>query len=358
MNFASDNTTGAAPEIAEAVIRANAEAHAMPYGNDPLTKSLTAKFSALFEKDVTVFPVATGTAANSLGLSLMVPSYGAVFALDTAHIVEDECGAPEMFTGGARLYTLPGTDGKLLAADLAAGLKLHPVGGVHHQQPAAVSITQIGEFGHLYKPREIAALSALAKKSGLRMHMDGARFASAVAALGCAPADITWRAGIDVLSFGATKNGCFAAEAVILFDPALAPSFPFRRKRSGHLFSKMRFISAQLDAYIADGTWLKLASHANAMMRRLAKGLAANPAVGLMIDPPGNVVFVNFPTSMWRALEKAGFAFYHWGNRDWHSARLVTSFATKAEDVDRFIAVAKESAPKGRQPEMTFLPRV
>jgi len=358
VNFASDNTTGAAPEIAAALARANQDAHAMPYGNDPLTKRLTAKFSRLFEREVAVFPIATGTAANVLGLSLSVPPYGGIFCLESSHIYEDECGAAEMYTGGARPLPLPGRDGKLLAPELAKALSLYKPGNVHRVQPAAVSITQIGELGHIYSPGEIARLAKLAKRHGLVVHMDGARFANAVAALGCRPADITWRAGVDILTFGGTKNGCFGTEAVIVFDKAKAASFAYRRKRAGHLFSKMRFLSAQLDAYIDKGLWLALAGHANAMMRRLANGLARLPDVELNHMPRGNLVFLNMPAAMVRALEKAGYAFYHWGNARWHTARLVTAFSTDPGHVDGFVATAR-AASSGRKPKqpMAFLPR-
>jgi threonine aldolase len=188
--------------------------------------------------------------------------------------------------------------------------------------------------------------------------MDGARFASAVAALGCRPADITWRAGVDILSFGATKNGCFGAEAVVVFDKARAATFAYRRKRAGHLFSKMRFLSAQLDAYIEKDLWLSLAAHANAMMRRLAGGLARLPDAELHHMPRGNLVFLNLPVAMVRALERTGFAFYHWGNAYWHTARLVTAFNTDPGHVDAFVAAAR-AASTGRKPKraMTFLPR-
>jgi len=293
-----------------------------------------------------------------LGLSCVVPAYGGIYCLDSAHIYDDECGATEMYTGGARLMPLPDRDGKLLAPELAKALALNRGTNVHRAKPAAVSITQISEFGYVYSPGEIARLAKVAKRHGLVVHMDGARFATAVAALGCRPADITWRAGVDILSFGGTKNGCFAAEAVVFFDKARAASLPHRRMRAGHLLSKMRYVSAQLDAYIDKGLWLDMARNSNAMMRRLAAGLARLPDVELQHTPRANVVFVNFPLPILRALEKAGFYFYHWGNAHWHSARLVTSFNTHAADVDRFVATAR-AASAGRKPKrpMAFLPR-
>ncbi|MCW5773174.1 MAG: low specificity L-threonine aldolase [Rhodospirillaceae bacterium] len=358
MNFASDNTSGAAPEIAAALARANEPRHAPGYGADPLTKRLTAKFSRLFEREVAVFPVVTGTAANVLGLSLAVPPYGGIFCLDSAHVYDDECGAAELYTGGARMLPLQGQEGKLLAPDLAKALALYKPDNIHRVKASAVTITQISEFGHIYTPGEVARLAKVAHRHGLALHMDGARFANAVAALGCRPADITWRAGVDILSFGGTKNGCFGAEAVVVFDKARAASLAYRRKRGGHLLSKMRFLSAQLDAYVEKGLWLDLARHANAMMRRLAAGLARIPDIELHHTPRANLVFLNMPTAMVRALEKAGFSFYHWGNPHWHTGRLVTAFDTDAADVDRFVATAK-AASAGRKPKrpMSFLPR-
>ena len=358
MNFASDNTTGAAPEVAAAVARANTATHAMPYGADPLTRGLTAKFSRLFEREVAVFPVATGTAANVLGLSLALPTYGGVFCLESSHIYGDEVTATEMYTGGGRPIPLPGVDGKLLAPELAKAIAQHRPGNTHTVQPAAVSITQISEMGHIYSPGEVARLAKLAHRHKLAVHMDGARFANAVAALGCRPADITWRAGVDILSFGGTKNGCFGAEAVVVFDKARAASFLYRRQRAGHTFSKMRFLSAQLDAYVHKGLWLELARHSNAMMRRLAGGLSRIPDIELHTMPRANLAFVNFPNPIWRALEKAGFTFYHWGNAHWHTARLVTAFSTDPADVDRFVAAARaaSSGRKAKRP-MSFLPR-
>src|SRR5262249_46934339 len=236
---------------------------------------------------------ATGTAANVLGLSLVLPTYGGVFCLESSHLYGDEVTATEMYTGGARPIPLPGVHGKLLAPELAKAIAQHRPSNTHSVQPAAVSITQISELGHVYPPGEIARLAKIAKRHRLAVHMDGARFANAVAALGCRPADITWRAGVDLLSFGGTKNGCFGAEALVVFDKARAAAFLSRRQRAGHTFSKMRFLSAQLDAYINKGLWLELAGHANAMMRRMANGLARIPDIELHHTPRANVVFLN-----------------------------------------------------------------
>ncbi|MCF8468743.1 MAG: hypothetical protein K9G33_15190, partial [Sneathiella sp.] len=239
INFASDNAAPVTPEILAAIGRANA-GPAMGYGNDPLTRGVEEKFKLLFDCDLKAFPVATGTAANSLGLSVMVPPYGSVFCHRLAHIEQDECGAPEFYAGGGKLALLDGEDGKLSAQDLEQAIANAGAGVVHHVQPAAISLTQASECGTVYSASEISAISVVAKRHGLGLHMDGARFANAVAHLDCDPADITWRAGVDVLSFGATKNGAMAVEAVIFFNMEKAREFEFRRKRGAHLFSKKR----------------------------------------------------------------------------------------------------------------------
>ena len=338
MDFRSDNVSGIAPEILAAIAAANSGS-AASYGDDAVTRRLAVRFSELFEHEVVVFPVATGTAANALALAALTPPWGVIYCHEAAHIQCDECGAPEFFAGGAKLCPLPGADAKLVPADIEA--LLAGQGVVHHAQPAAISISQATEAGTVYTPDEIAALGALARRRGLALHMDGARIANAVAALGCAPAAITWRAGVDVVSFGATKNGALAAEAVIFFAPAKAAEFAYRRKRGGHLISKMRFLSAQLDAYLADGLWLRNAAHANRMAARLAAGLAAVPEARLRHPVEANEVFVELPEPTAAALEAAGFAFHRWGDAAAPCLRLVTAFDTRAEDVDAFIAAAR-----------------
>ncbi|MBX6320227.1 MAG: low specificity L-threonine aldolase [Rhodospirillaceae bacterium] len=342
MDFRSDNVTGAAPEILTAVAAANTGT-ATAYGDDEITARVERRLGELFEAEVAAFPVATGSAANSLALGVLAPPYGVVYCHPLAHVNVDECGGPEFYTGGAKLVPLPGADGKMAAADLEATLAESGAGVVHHAQPAAVSLTQATECGTVYKPAEVAALAEVAHRHGLKVHMDGARFANAVAALGCAPADLTWRAGVDVLSFGATKNGALAAEAVVFFDRALAASFGFRRKRAGHLFSKMRFLSAQLEAYLADGLWLRLASHANAMAARLGRGLAAIPGARLAFPVEANEVFAVLPDPVISGLEAEGFRFFRWTGPSGASMggptiRLVTAFNTKAAAVDAFVA--------------------
>ncbi len=357
MNFASDNTAGCAPEIMAGLARASTSA-AMGYGADPVTNDLGRRFAELFGSDVTVFPIATGTAANALALSAVVPPFGGVICLDQSHVYEDECGAPEFFAGGARLIAVRGTSGKMCPSDIDAVMRLHSAQNMHRMQPAAVSITQMGEGGEIYTVDEIEALGAAARRHQLALHMDGARFANAIAALNCRPADVTWRAGVDLLSFGATKNGCWAAEAVVVMKPELAATLLHRRKRAGHTLSKMRLLSAQLEAYLEGDLWLRFARHANAMMGRLAAGLAAVSDVRLMAAPRGNLVFANLPAYFVAPLERAGFVFYHWGTEAYHTCRFVTSFNTDPAHIERFLAIVlKESRGKPPAHEMPFLPR-
>ena len=338
MNFASDNVTGASPEILAAIAAAN-HGSATPYGADEISRRLEQRFAELFEHEVAVFPVATGTAANALALACLTPVYGAIYCHEEAHIATDECGAPEFFTGGAKLVVCPGEHGKLTPEVLKP--RLAGAGVVHNVQPAAISITQETEAGTIYRLADIAALSALARRHGLALHMDGARFANAVASLGCAPADLTWRAGVDALSFGATKNGALAAEAVVFFDPKRAASFAYRRKRAGHLVSKQRFVAAQLEAYLAGDLWLRNARHANAMAARLGGGLAALPGTRLLHPIEGNEVFVELGERAIECLAGAGFGFYRWGEAP--VLRLVTAFDTSSEAVERFLGVAREA---------------
>ena len=295
VNFCSDNASGAAPEVLRALEAANA-GWAMPYGNDDPTRRLEARVQEIFETQAAVFPVATGTAANVLCLSVMTPPYGAIYCHEVSHINVDECGAPEFYTGGAKLVALAGAHGKIDPRDLETAVS--GAGDVHAAQPAAVSLTNASEAGTLYTPDEIGAISEVAKAHGLGLHVDGARFANALVALGCSPADLTWKAGVDALSLGATKNGVLAGEAVVLFEPGLAETFGYRRKRGGHLFSKMRFLSAQLEAYFTDDLWLRNARHANAMAGRLAEGMAGLSGVELSHPVATNQIFARLPEAM------------------------------------------------------------
>ena len=342
MNFASDNTAGISPEILAALADANAGAVGS-YGADPITARLEAKLAELFEHEVSVFPVATGTAANALALAAVTPPWGAVLCHPLAHIACDEANAPEFYSGGAKLVPVEGADGKLTAAGLAALLP-GDLGNVHHAQPAAVSLTQATECGTAYRPTEIAEIAALAHRHGLAVHMDGARFANALVHLDVSPAEMTWRAGVDVLSFGATKNGALGAEAIVFFDTARGKDLSFRRKRAGHLFSKMRFLSAQLDAYVTDDLWRRNARHANAAAARLADGLAALPGVRLRHPVEANELFVELPEAVIVGLFAAGAQFYRWQGATSTCVRLVTAWNTTDADVAAFLATARRLA--------------
>jgi threonine aldolase len=314
MIFASDNWAGASPPVLDAVVRANA-GPARAYGGDDATARVEARFREVFERDLAVFAVSTGTAANALSLAALAPPWGGIVCHETAHVMEDECGAPEFFTGGAKLMGLPGEGAKIALADLSAFLA-EPRRGPHNLQPAALSLTQATENGTVYAPAEVAALAGAARGKGLGVHMDGARFANAVAALGVSPAEATWKAGVDVLSFGATKNGCLAAEAVVVFDRERAVHMAERRMRAGHLLSKGRFLAAQLEAYLDDDHWLANARHANAMAARLADGLARLPGVRLAWPAEANEVFPILPDTLDAALRAAGAVFHPWSPRN------------------------------------------
>jgi threonine aldolase len=328
MDFRSDNTAPAAPEILAALSAVNSGA-ASAYGEDDWSKRLEEAFGALFEREVRVFTVASGTAANAIALASLVPPWGAVLCHREAHIECDECGAAEFFSGGAKLVLLEGEAAKLAPAALEEGIARN-ARGIHSVKPAVVSISQTTERGAVYRPEELTALSAMAKRTGLRLHMDGARFANAVAALGCAPGAITWRAGVDLLSFGATKNGALAAEAIVCFDSSLAEEIARRRKRSGHLFSKGRYVAAQLLAYIEGGLWLKLAARANGLARRL--GEAADDWLSVPVE--SNQVFIRPGAAKLAKLRQAGALFYDWGDAESGEARLVVSWNQPEAEID------------------------
>jgi threonine aldolase len=344
-NFCSDNVAGASPEILAALSQAGGGSM-MPYGADPLTAKVEQRLRDIFETELTAYLVATGTAANSLALAAMCPPYGAVYCHPDSHVNVDECGAPEFYTGGAKLVTLEGADGKLDAAELEAALDAGWAGVEHHSQPAAVSLTQASEAGTVYQPDEIAAISELCRAHGLGLHVDGARFANAILTLGCSPAAASWRAGVDALSFGATKNGALAAEVVVIFRQKLTDGFRFRRKRAGHLFSKMRFLSAQFDAYLADDLWLTNARHANDMAAQLAAGLSGIEGVTFLYPVQANELFVTLPPALRDGLEADGFMFYPWAAGGPHCVRLVTAFDTAPEAVTGFVESARRHAAK------------
>jgi threonine aldolase len=348
MRFSSDNIAAVAPEIFAAMQAAN-EGAAKPYGNDDLTARLAGQVAEVFEREARVYLVATGTAANALALACLCPPWATVYCHRNAHIEEDECGAPEFYTGGAKLTLLEGENAKIAPEALERALKFTARAGVHNVQKGALSLTQATEGGAAYTPDEVARLAGMAHAAGVPVHMDGTRFANALARLGCSPAELTWKAGVDALCLGATKNGAMAAEAVILFGEEKAWEFELRRKRGGHLWSKMRYMAAQMDAYLADGLWLRLAGHANAMADRLAAGLKAIP--GVVIDHPlgANMMFPRFPRRGHRALIDAGALYYLWpGDQSLEGpedellrCRLVCSWATTEAEVDGFLAALR-----------------
>ncbi len=333
ISFGSDNSAGASPEILAALNACNTGPSA-PYGADEYSERVQRRLCDIFECDLSVLLVSTGSAANALCLSVLTPPWGKIFCHRDSHIQNDECGAPEFYTGGAKLVVLEGASGKL---DLTALQRLlgQKRGDVHSMQPACVSISQATEVGSIYALSEIAAIGQNCRDAGVRLHMDGARFANALVQLQCSPAEMTWKSGVDALSLGATKNGAMSAEAIVLFDRLLTDELSYRRKRGGHLSSKMRYLSAQFDAYLEGDLWLRNAQHANDMAQRLEKGLAL--AGILPLEPTqSNILFCQFRPHVIDGLLSQGFRFYHdrWAPG---VARLVTSFATTAEEVDLFV---------------------
>ena len=334
LNFRSDNETPAAPEILKALTAAN-QGTAWSYAEDNWSNSLDQAFSELFGTNVAVLPVSTGTAANSIALSCLAPSWGSVYCHAGAHILNDEGGAPEFFGHGLRLVGVAGEQGKLQAQPLQQAIRANEGHGVHSYLASALSLTQSTEAGTVYQPAEIAELCGTAARFGMPVHMDGARFANAVASLRCSPADTSWQAGVRMLSFGASKNGCFAAEALLMFgDGALMDHAERMRKRSGHLLSKMRFVSAQLLAYIEDGLWLRLANHANAQAARFAAAVEQHPGASLEFPVEANEVFVRWSAAGFAALEKAGAQFLMWPGHD-DMARFVFAHCSSEQATER-----------------------
>jgi threonine aldolase len=345
MYFASDNAAGIAPTILDAIARAN-DGYALGYGNDDWTRRVERRFAEMFEREVAVFLVPAGTVANALALAHVTPPWGAVLCHKDAHIATDECGAPEFFGGGIKLVGLPGTAGKISPETLRGALERGEWGGPHHVTPAALSLSQATESGTIYRASELKELCDIAHAHGVAVHIDGARLGNALVRMNVSPAEATWKAGVDVLSFGATKGGAMGAEAIVFFDPARSAHMADRRKRGGALLSKHRFVAAQIEAFLADGLWLKLARHANDMADRLAAGLSA--AGCLPVWPvEANEVFAPIPRDADKRLKAAGAAFYEWPPlgvslpEDRTLIRLVTSFQTMPADVDRFLATLR-----------------
>lgn len=350
MFFASDNWAGAHPAINDRLSKESTR-FAAAYGNSELDRSIEARFNDMFEREVAVFFVATGTAANSLSLASIARPGGLTFCHSEAHVIEDECGAPDFFSG-MRMVPVEGPGGKMVPQNLIDKIARYPQDAVHHGRAAAVTLTQATEVGTIYTLDEIDEIARIAKTNGLPLHMDGARFANALVALDTTPAEMTWKRGVDVLSFGGTKNGCWCAEAIVFFDPALAKDFAFLRKRTAQLFSKSRFIAAQFEAYLKDDLWIGLAQHANGMADRLRAGFGSLNSARLAWPTTSNEVFAILPKASARAAEERGARFYDWLQpRDMPETvgadevliRMVTSFATTEEDVDQFISICAAS---------------
>jgi len=329
--FASDNTAGVCPEAMEAFVRANETGHEVSYGDDSWTAEVCDRIRELFETDCEVFFVFNGTAANSLVLAAMCRSYHSVICHEKAHIVNDECGAPEFFSGGSKLLAGAGPDGKLTPDAIEQLVTQRD--DIHYPKPKAISLTQATEVGTVYSVEELRAISAMAKRHDLHIHMDGARFANAVASQGVSPADMTWRAGVDVLVFGGTKNGLPVGEAVVFFNKDLAEDFAYRAKQAGQLASKMRFISAPWLGLLKDDVWLKYARHANAMATRLHDQVKDLDGVEVMFEPQANGVFLDLSKDVREALWARGWKFYAFiGVR---GCRFMCAWDLLPETVDR-----------------------
>ncbi|WP_319532346.1 low specificity L-threonine aldolase [uncultured Cohaesibacter sp.] len=346
MQFASDNWAGASEPVMEALLRHNG-GFVPAYGSGDLCEAIEKRFQDIFETECAAFVVATGTAANALGLSTATGPGGTVFCHKEAHIRVDECGAPEFLSSGARMWGLDGNLGKITPDAILRGLKEVPHGVVHHGQPSAISLSQATEYGTAYSVSEIADLASCAHANHLKVHMDGARFANAMLAIDATPAEMTWKAGVDILSFGATKNGAWCAEAVVFFNPADASDFIYRRKRAGHLFSKMRFVAAQFEGYFEKDHWLDNARHSNKMASRLVAGLEASPIARPAWPSQSNEVFAIIKKTSAEKAKHKGAIFHDWPSTglapedrpadDEELFRLVCSFATRPQDVDAFL---------------------
>ena len=346
MIFASDNCGPALPQVMEAVVAANSGFQAS-YGNDDLMDEVRHLMREVFEApEAVVYLVATGTAANALALSTLAKPWDTIFCTPLAHIQIDECHAPEFYSGGAKL-TLVGEADKMTPAELEAAIEGWTKGDVHVSQHGPVALTQVTARGRLYSLDELKALTNVAKKHGLSTHLDGARFANAMVALGCSASEMTWKAGIDAVSFGGTKNGCLGVEAVVFFDPAHAWEFELRRKRGAHLFSKHRYLSAQMLGYLRNDAWLKAAKGANTKAARLIDGLRQVPHANFTFEPEANMMFATLPRSAHKRLRSAGATYelhgpLHDGPDDEPiGMRLVVGWSVDEADIDRFLEIAK-----------------
>lgn len=340
MDFRSDNVARVAPEIFEALAAANVGTDAS-YGADAVTAAMHERFAELFGRKVAVFPVSTGIAANALSIAACTLSYGQVYCHPSAHIHHREAAAVEFFTGGAKLVPVDGPDYRIDSGQLAARIDSDAAGLTAKAPPCTLSLTNATDGGTVYSPARVAELCAIARRAGLKVHMDGARFANAVASLGCTAAELTWRAGVDILSFGATKCGAMSTDAIVVFDESLVRDLTFRLRRAGQIASKMRFASVQLERFVRDGLWLRLARNANAAATRLAEGLARVPGVEVTAPVEVNEVFARLPDAMIDALERGGVLLYRRGPG---SIRLVCRFDTTDDEVDGLLRIAAAAA--------------
>ena len=331
-HFASDNNSGICPEAWVALEEAN-HGHASGYGEDQWTRKACRLIRDLFETDCDVFFIFTGSAANALGLASVCRSYHSIICHEASHVQNDECGAPEFFSGGAKVCTLTGKDGRLTPEAITAAVAKRR--DLHFPKTGALSLTQSTELGTVYTPTQLKANCRAAKKSGLKIHMDGARFSNAIASLGVAPKDITWKAGVDMLSFGLTKNGTHAGEALVFFDKLLAREFDWQNKQAGQLASKMRFLTAPWIGMLQDGAWLRHANHANKMAKRLRRALSKISGIKFLHPTQANAVFVDMPPVLVDAMHKHGWHFYTlYSDND---ARLMCSWDTTPKDIDDFV---------------------
>lgn len=348
MFFASDNTGPVHPKIMAALNDANT-GYAMPYGADDMMQRLTGQIREIFEAPkAAVYLVSTGTAANSIALATLTKPWETIFCSPVAHIHQDECNAPEFYTSGAKLTLVDGENAKICPAALRRSIEAEQTRGVHGPQRGPVSITQVTERGSIYSLAEIKAICEVAKSHDLPVHLDGARFTNALVSLGCSPAEMTWKAGIDAVSFGGTKNGCMGVEAVIFFDPKHAWEFELRRKRGAHLPSKNRFLAAQMSAYLTDDLWLECAKGANAATATLTRGLKQMQGTTFNFEPEANIIFAGWQRAAHQRLKAAGAQYYIMSDdldgadgTEILPARLVCDWSMTAENITRFLDLAR-----------------